>query len=101
MSRGATSDQGTRPNLYPVLVRFRPVKRPKRPMPDFVREALEENNVMDAYLERPAYQRNDYLGWIDRAKQEATKQKRLRQMIDELERGGVYMNMDHPPSARR
>ena len=28
-----------------------------------------------------------------RAQQEATKQKRLNQMLDELERGGVYMNM--------
>ena len=40
-----------------------------------------------------SYQQNDYIGWINRAQQEATKQKRLNQMLDELERGGVYMNM--------
>ncbi|HSH04861.1 MAG TPA: YdeI/OmpD-associated family protein, partial [Anaerolineae bacterium] len=45
-------------------------------------------------------QQNDYLGWINRAKRPATKQKRLNQMLDELEQGGVYMKMDHPPSKK-
>lgn len=76
------------------------MKRATQPMPDFVRLALEEAGVVAAYEQRPAYQRNDYLGWINNAKLEATKQKRLRQMIRELEQGGVYMNMDHPPSRR-
>lgn len=48
---------------------------------------------MDAYHARPAYQQNDYIGWITRAKLEATKQKRLNQMLDELEGGKYYMNM--------
>ena len=47
---------------------------------------------MDAYHARPAYQRNDYIGWITRAKRDATKAKRLTQMLDELKRGDVYMN---------
>jgi len=62
-------------------------------MPDFFREALETHSLMDAYLARPPYQRNDYIGWIMRAKLEATKQKRLNQMLDELERGNIYMKM--------
>ena len=41
----------------------------------------------------PNYQRNDSLGWIARAKRDDTKEKRLNQMLDELERGDVYMNM--------
>jgi uncharacterized protein YdeI (YjbR/CyaY-like superfamily) len=69
------------------------LKRPVQPMPDFVRRALQERGMMDAYRARPAYQQNDYLGWINRAKREETKQKRLDQMLDELEGGGVYMNM--------
>lgn len=48
---------------------------------------------MTAYDARPDYQKNDYLGWITRAKLEATRRKRLAQMIDELKRGDVYMNM--------
>ncbi|HZX49010.1 MAG TPA: YdeI/OmpD-associated family protein [Nitrospirota bacterium] len=70
-------------------------------MPDFVRNALEERSLMDAFNERPAYQQNDYVGWINRAKRQETKEKRLRQMLDELEKGGVYMNMKHPASGKK
>lgn len=69
------------------------LQRPLNPMPDDVRAALEERGLMQAYEARPAYQRNDYLGWIDRAKQPETRRKRLEQMLDELRRGGVYMRM--------
>jgi uncharacterized protein YdeI (YjbR/CyaY-like superfamily) len=48
---------------------------------------------MDTYRSRPAYQQNDYVGWITRAKLPATRQKRIQQMLDELESGGVYMKM--------
>jgi hypothetical protein len=76
------------------------LKRPRYPMPAFVNKALEEQGLMRAYLERPAYQRNDYLGWINRAKQPSTKERRLQQMLHELEIGGVYMGMEHPPSRK-
>lgn len=69
------------------------LKRPPNPMPDFVRAALDGAGLAARYEARPAYQRNDYLGWIAGAKREETRQKRLAQMLDELERGGVYMNM--------
>ncbi len=67
--------------------------RPIQPMPDFVRAALEERGLMPLYEKRPAYQRNDYLMWINNAKRVGTKHKRLAQMLDELENGGVYMKM--------
>lgn len=67
--------------------------RPRYPMPDFFRDAINARGLMNAYFARPDYQRNDYIGWINRAKLESTKQKRLNQMLDELERGGVYMRM--------
>lgn len=70
-------------------------------MPSFVKAALEDHALMQDYLERPAYQQNDYIGWINQAKQKATKQKRLNQMLAELKRGGVYMKMAHPASAKR
>jgi uncharacterized protein YdeI (YjbR/CyaY-like superfamily) len=69
-------------------------------MPDFVREALEARGLMETYYERPPYQRNDYIGWIMRAKREETKQKRLNQMLDELEKGDVYMKMDWRPRTK-
>lgn len=62
-------------------------------MPEFVDDALRESGLMDAYLARPPYQRNDYLGWISRARREETVNKRLKQMLDELRRGDVYMKM--------
>ena len=77
------------------------LKRPRHIMPDFVRHALEERSLMDAFNERPAYQQNDYVGWINRAKRQETKEKRLRQMLYELEKGGVYMNMKHPASGKK
>ena len=76
------------------------LKRLRHPMPDFVRRALEERDLMGAYEARPAYQQNDYLGWIGRAKRPETREKRLHQMLEELEAGGVYMNMEHPGSAK-
>lgn len=48
---------------------------------------------MPAYETRPDYQKNDYVRWIASPKREETRQKRLAQMVDELKRGDVYMNM--------
>jgi uncharacterized protein YdeI (YjbR/CyaY-like superfamily) len=62
-------------------------------MPDFISAALSAHGLVDAYRSRPDYQQNDYIGWITRAKREETRQKRLKQMLDELANGGVYMNM--------
>jgi hypothetical protein len=75
--------------------------RAKNPMPAFVRNALNERGLMKAYRARPPYQQNDYLGWIIRAKLEATKLKRLNQMLDELQGGKLYMNMAWKPRAER
>lgn len=77
------------------------LKRDRHPMPDFVKKALQKENLMKDYLDRPAYQQNDYLGWINQAKLEATKHKRLNQMLIELKQGGVYMKMPHPASAKK
>lgn len=73
--------------------------RPLNPMPAFVRQALEERGLMAAYRARPPYQQNDYLGWIARAKREATRQQRLAQMLDELDGGQLYMKMAWRPRA--
>ncbi len=69
------------------------LKRPRHPMPDDVRLALDKRGLTAAYEARPPFQRNDYVGWIVRAKLPETRQKRLDQMLSELEKGGVYMNM--------
>ena len=74
---------------------FSKLKRPRYPMPPFVLEALLERGLMSAYEARPPYQQNDYIGWITRAKQATTVQKRLDQMLEELARGDRYMKMPY------
>ena len=79
---------------------FSNLSRPRYPMPDFIAQALEERGLLDDYQHRPAYQQNDYIGWITHAKRPGTKEKRLAQMLNELEQGGVYMGMQHPVSKK-
>ena len=69
------------------------LKRAIQPMPDFVASALKARGLEDTYLARPAYQRNDYLGWINRAVREVSKRKPLEQMLSELDAGDTYMGM--------
>jgi uncharacterized protein YdeI (YjbR/CyaY-like superfamily) len=69
-------------------------------MPDDVQQKLEVRGLIDAYEQRPLYQRNDYLPWISRAKRIDPRRKRIEQMLEELEEGGVCMGMDHPPSRK-
>lgn len=69
-------------------------------MPNAVRGAIDAAGVAGDYEARPAYQRNDYVGWIASARSEATRERRIARMIDELKSGGVYMGMTHRPSAK-
>ena len=57
---------------------FSRLTRPIHPMPGFVRRALLETGLMAEYEERPPYQQNDYIGWINRAKREATRRRCTR-----------------------
>ena len=74
---------------------FSRLKRPKYGMPGYIKDALNKSGLMSAYKNRPPYQQNDYIGWITRAKRQETMKKRLNQMLDELEKGGVYMKMKY------
>jgi len=76
---------------------FSRLSREIQEMPGFVREALEKEQLADAYRSRPAYQQNDYLSWITRARRPETIRKRLNQMLEELRRGDVYMKMSWKP----
>lgn len=75
--------------------------RTRHKMPEYIHAALTQRNLMKAYRARPDYQQNDYLGWIIRAKREETKQKRLSQMLEELEGGKLYMNMKWRPERNK
>lgn len=89
---------GTLANLLALILLLLTRRKSETPrlryaMPDFIQAALLKRKLMEAYMARPPYQRNDYIGWITRAKLPATRQKRLKQMLDELKQGDVYMKM--------
>ncbi len=71
------------------------LKRARIPMTDYVKKALTERGLMDAYLDRPPYQQNDYLSWITRGVRQETKEKRINQMLEELEQASGYMGMPY------
>lgn len=75
------------------------LERPLHAMPEFIASALGDHGVRQAYDERPPYQRNDYIGWITSAKRQATKEKRLAQMLSELKGAKLYMNMPYMPKS--
>lgn len=62
-------------------------------IPDDVVALLKENELWNAYKSRPPYQQNDYIGWIARAKQQKTREKRITIMLSELRAGHGYMGM--------
>ncbi|MFV1877150.1 YdeI/OmpD-associated family protein [Nioella sp.] len=82
----------TRAWIAPMLPAMT-LTRPLQPMPDDIASRLDAAGLRAAYDARPPYQRNDYLGWIARAKRPETLEKRLAQMLDELRAGDVYMKM--------
>lgn len=73
----------------------RRLKRASQPMPEDIAARLNAEGVTEAYRARPAYQRNDYLGWIARAKKTETRQKRIEQMVEELRGHSLYMRMPY------
>jgi uncharacterized protein YdeI (YjbR/CyaY-like superfamily) len=70
------------------------------PMPGNVRAALAKRKLADAYEARPDYQRQEYLKWIATAAGPAEKQKRLDQMLDEIEKGGLFKGEAWTPPAK-
>ena len=77
--------------------KFKNLKRDLSPMPDFVMQSLKDSGLLGQFQSRPAYQQNDYLSWIIRAKRQETKDKRLNQMLNELREGHLYMKMKYKP----
>ena len=86
-----------RNNKYITPEEERKLSREVYPLPGFIDEALKEEGLDHSYMKRPAYQKNDYIGWIGRAKTEKTLIKRLDQMLEELRAGDKYMKMRYGP----
>lgn len=76
-------------------------RRERHPMPDFVLSALKKASLVKEYNTRPPYQRNDYVGWIMKAKLSETRNRRITQMLDELRRGDRYMKMTYRTASKK
>ena len=62
--------------------------RRKWPLPKYIEKALKANGRAWRHFERlAASYRRAYIGWIDSAKREETKQRRLREAVQRLARG--------------
>jgi hypothetical protein len=61
-----------------------------QPMPGQVKGALAKRNLLATFQERPQYQQDDYLKWIALAAGPQQKQARMDQMLEELEKGGIF-----------
>jgi len=58
-------------------------RRPRYPMPAFIRLALTREALMDAYKFQAFLSAERLHWWITRAIREETRAKRLKQMLDE------------------
>lgn len=72
----------------------------KLELPEDIKRALETNHVRADFDARPAHQKSEYIAWITRAKEPNLRAKRLKQMLQELDHGGVFMRDDHPGSRK-
>jgi hypothetical protein len=78
-----------------VLARYRPlVSSPRVPdgvvhkLPEDLRKALIANTTaLDAWKEITPLARNEFICWVEDAKQEMTRERRIRRTQDELEEG--------------
>lgn len=62
-------------------------------LPRQYEKLLSEKNLLSEFKNRPYYQQSGWIRWIETAKQPGTKERRIKQMLDELEAGNLYMKM--------
>jgi hypothetical protein len=74
-------------------------RKPVEMTPD-IKQALEATGLRADFDHRPPYQRNEYLAWVTRAEHPDIRAKRLKQMLDELGKGGLYKRADDPASRK-
>jgi uncharacterized protein YdeI (YjbR/CyaY-like superfamily) len=75
-------------NRAPTDRSYAPPRPSTSTIPEYIQEALQKSPAAGRNFESlaPSYRRN-YIGWIDSAKQQETKMRRLRQAIELLVAG--------------
>lgn len=69
--------------------------RQEKQLPTDLETSLIQARQLENYKARPRYQRTDYITWIERAARTETREKRITQMIEELQGGDSYMGMSY------
>lgn len=64
-------------------------------LPVDIAHALRAHALEAIFAARPPQQRHEYVGWINAAKLDTTRAKRLQQLLDELRDGTLRMNMEY------
>lgn len=77
------------------------LKRPRLPLPEDVRQALELSDLMGAFEARPDFQRDGYIGWIVESRREFMRRKRIGQLLEELEAGNSYLGKEWSGARKR
>jgi hypothetical protein len=62
-------------------------------IPKYIKDMLKKEELLEKYNAQIYTYRKGYVQWIEEAKQEETKQKRITKMIEEVREGNVYMGM--------
>jgi uncharacterized protein YdeI (YjbR/CyaY-like superfamily) len=86
-ARGLLSDAG-RARAPTARLGAAPQRRKNVPLPKYIERALRAQGRAWPHFEQlaPSYRRA-YVGWIDSAKRDETKQRRLREAVQRLARG--------------
>jgi hypothetical protein len=50
-----------------MVADYSQLKRKRYPMPGYIKGASENSGLMKDYRDRPTYQQDDYVGWIEKA----------------------------------
>lgn len=70
-------------------------------LPLYIKKALQQSKLLDAFEKQIYTYRKGYVHWIEQAKQEETKQRRIAQMLREVKSGKEYMGMQRAPSRKK
>lgn len=54
------------------------------PLPDDLRQALSDAGLLDTFEALPASHQAEYLQWIDEARREETRRRRIGGTVDQL-----------------
>lgn len=53
-------------------------------VPDYITKNLEEHHILDTFLTQPDYIKREQINYIELAKKEETKNRRILALIDKL-----------------